>query len=385
MQSSEVFNFSGMKKNLDEMGCEHDHCGGCSHGGAGGHLEFALPVKRRLHALRMNQKKRMDIFKAFRAEILALERKYDTLYAPVDQERALIVRGVREPTAEELAGFEDSGIEEVDAAQNDDDLKGIPCFWLTALGMHPNLAEAVEDADHDLLCSLVDIRSTHLPNRPGFRLEFEFAPNDYFENKVLTKEYYLDEPEEDTPAHLAGDDYVFDYAVGTDIKWKEGKNLCFRTVVRTQRHRTKNTTRTVKRQEPVSSFFHFFYPPSVPSDENAVEEEELEDLEARIQIDYEMGEVIKDQIIPDAVSWFTGVALSFADLEDDDEFDGEFDEEDDYDDDDEDDDEEEDSDDEDEEDDEEEEEDSDEDDHYNHRKGQRIANSADAKPECKTQ
>lgn len=83
---------------------------------------------------------------------------------------------------------------------------------------------------------------------------------------------------------------------------------------------------------PTESFFNFFSPPKPPADED----DATSDIEERLELDYQLGEDIKEKLIPRAIDWFTGEALQFEELgeemEDDEEFD--FDDEDDEDDDD---------------------------------------------------
>lgn len=92
-------------------------------------------------------------------------------------------------------------------------------------------------------------------------------------------------------------------------------------------------TRVVKVTVPTESFFNFFSPPKPPAEED----DATSDIEERLELDYQLGEDIKEKLIPRAIDWFTGEALQFEELgeeiEDDEEFD--FDDEDDEDDDDE--------------------------------------------------
>jgi len=77
---------------------------------------------------------------------------------------------------------------------------------------------------------------------------------------------------------------------------------------------------------PCESFFNFFAPPKPPQEDD---EDAASDIEERLELDYQLGEDIKEKLIPRAVDWFTGEALQFEAL---DEFDeAEFDEEDDED------------------------------------------------------
>ena len=40
------------------------------------------------------------------------------------------------------------------------------------------------------------------------------------------------------------------------------------------------------------------------------------DIEERLELDYQLGEDIKEKLIPRAIDWFTGEALQFEELED---------------------------------------------------------------------
>lgn len=73
-------------------------------------------------------------------------------------------------------------------------------------------------------------------------------------------------------------------------------------------------TRIVKRTVPVESFFNFFTPPKPPASEDG--SEGGEDLEERLELDYTLGEDIKEKLIPRAVDWYTGEALQFEEIED---------------------------------------------------------------------
>ena len=86
-------------------------------------------------------------------------------------------------------------------------------------------------------------------------------------------------------------------------------------------------TRVIKKTVPTESFFNFFAPPAAPTDEDDV----ASDIEERLELDYQLGEDIKEKLIPRAIDWFTGEALAFEEFDDDAE-DAEFEDEDDEDD-----------------------------------------------------
>jgi nucleosome assembly protein 1-like 1 len=73
-------------------------------------------------------------------------------------------------------------------------------------------------------------------------------------------------------------------------------------------------TRVVKKTVPTESFFNFFSPPKAPTDED--DDDAATDIEERLELDYQLGEDIKEKLIPRAIDWFTGEALQFEELDD---------------------------------------------------------------------
>lgn len=73
-------------------------------------------------------------------------------------------------------------------------------------------------------------------------------------------------------------------------------------------------TRVVKKTVPTESFFNFFSPPKPPTDDD---DDAASDIEERLELDYQLGEDIKEKLIPRAIDWFTGEALQFEELEED--------------------------------------------------------------------
>jgi hypothetical protein len=62
-----------------------------------------------------------------------------------------------------------------------------------------------------------------------------------------------------------------------------------------------NRTRLVRKAKPTESFFNFFSPPQPISDdaiENGdLDEEELEEIESKLEVDYQIGEDFKEKVI----------------------------------------------------------------------------------------
>jgi nucleosome assembly protein 1-like 1 len=70
---------------------------------------------------------------------------------------------------------------------------------------------------------------------------------------------------------------------------------------------------------PTESFFNFFSPPQPPKEEDDEEIDDVgSDIEDRLELDYQLGEDIKEKLIPRAIDWFTGEALAYEELDDED-------------------------------------------------------------------
>jgi nucleosome assembly protein 1-like 1 len=115
------------------------------------------------------------------------------------------------------------------------DATGIPEFWLTALRNHVGLSEIITERDAGALKHLIDLQLTYLKNddpKPGFKITFVFSPNEYFENEKLEKTYLYQEE-----VGYSGD-FVYDHAIGTEIKWKEEKDLTKEFEIKKQRNKS---------------------------------------------------------------------------------------------------------------------------------------------------
>jgi nucleosome assembly protein 1-like 1 len=302
--------------------------------------ELPQAVRSRVEKLEELQESTDVLQKEFDEKLKALQNEYEAKKAPLYKERFTIVQGA----------------------------PGVPNFWLRTLQNHMMLAEEMQEFDEPVLAHLVDVKyTTNLgPGKAGFQLAFNFTENAFFENNILTKTYLLDPDDEDE---------CLQKAIGTDIKWKEGQNVCVKIVEKKQKKKGK--TRTVKVEEPTDSFFNFFDPPDVPDEEDEMDEEEAEALHEQLENDYEIGCIIKDKIVPRAVSWFTGVAIDPEDEYDDDDEEEDDDDEDEEDDDDE----------EEEEDDDDDDDDDEDDDHVDTSKPRAVpgAGPGGEDPECKQQ
>jgi nucleosome assembly protein 1-like 1 len=235
-----------------------------------------------IKALHEEREKTMADYLAERAQ---LEAKYQSLFKPLYERRADVVAG-------RVKGDAD--------ADNNDDVKGIPQFWVLAMAQMDEVGDILTEEDISCLESLQDIQCLDNETGDGFTLMFHFSPNDYFENSVLTKKY-------DVPNLLLGSEPVLKNVEGCDIRWKDGKCLTFSEVTQMQRGKGKNKgqVRSVVKTERKDSFFHFFTPPKLPNLECMDEDEALR-LEAEFNMDYDVAQAFRSQIVPKAFLWYTG-------------------------------------------------------------------------------
>jgi len=247
--------------------------------------------------------------------------QYLGLQKPLYDRRHAIISGTAQPTREELDNGEKYSIkedEEYTPLPKDvsPSSEGIPHFWLTALRNHIALSELITDRDVEALKHLVDVQLAYLDDKagkPGFKILFIFSANDFFENDVLEKIYLYQEE-----VGYSGD-FVYDRAIGSEIRWKEDKDLTKEFEIKKQRNKSRsflfipslplthslpldtNRTRLVRKAKPTESFFNFFTPPIPPSEEaienGDFEDDELEEIEEKLELDYQIGEDIKEKVL----------------------------------------------------------------------------------------
>lgn len=292
-------------------------------GQSSGYIEsLPAPVRRRVSGLRAIQKDHAKLEAEFQEEVLQLEKKYFAKFTPLYEKRSAIVNGKVEPTEEEVKRGDEDDEESQEAAEaagepsqptdeTSEAVQGIPEFWLSAMKNQVTLAEMITDRDEAALKHLIDIRMEYL-DKPGFRLIFEFAENEYFSDKTITKTYYYQNESG------YGGDFIYDHAEGYKINWYPGKDLTVRVEAKKQRNKNTKQTRIVKKSVPTESFFNFFSPPKPPTDDADADDDVASDIEERLELDYQLGEDIKEKLIPRAVDWFTGEALAYEEFDEDD-------------------------------------------------------------------
>jgi nucleosome assembly protein 1-like 1 len=315
--------------NLEEIDTEKMGRRGKGGGGGGGGGMMGIPpeLAKRMEMMSMGAEERRNATVAeLPKPVQRCVEKLEKLQTSVDviqKEFDEKLRLLREEYDKKKAPFYKQRSDIVNASDG-----GVPGFWLGCLRNNMVTAEEIGPDDEEPLSYLSDIKSTTNlgAGKKGFQLAFVFKPNPYFEETMLTKTYLMD-PDDD--------DECLTKAVGTDITWKEGKNITVKVIEKKQKKKGK--VRTLKEEVPTESFFNFFDPPSVPEEDEEMDEEDVDQLHEQLENDFDVGQAIKDKIIPKAVSWFTGLAVDPEDdydEDDDDDYDDEDEDDDDDDDDD---------------------------------------------------
>ena len=216
-------------------------------------------------------------------------------------------------------------VKEVDA---DKEEVGIPDFWSIALSNHPGLEERITDKDKEVLAYVTDVTKEDLfddeEEEVGFKIAFHLRENPFLTNTELTMAFYMTEE--------GGYLQVRDIE-SCDLHWKTDKDVTVKKMKKKPKPGSKGKGPQTK-LEPVESFFRWFTDcPEVPdnlmgdgAEDEDEEDEELEELRDRVEDQMRVGEILREDLIPNAVKWYTGEAL--LEMQDDEDEDDEFDSED---------------------------------------------------------
>lgn len=159
---------------------------------------------------------------------------------PLYDRRKELIHARAEPTTEELeAGAAQSAKDDPEenplSVPPSTSAAAVPEFWLTVLRNNVGMSDLITDRDAGALKYLTDLRIEYLPSsepKPGFKLIFEFSENEYFDNEVLEKTYVYREE-----VGYSGD-FVYDRAIGTEIKWRDEMDLTKEFEIKKQRNKS---------------------------------------------------------------------------------------------------------------------------------------------------
>jgi len=158
----------------------------------------------------------------------------------------------------------------------------IPNFWVTAFINHPQVSALLNEEDEEALQYLTKVEVQEFEDiKSGYKINFHFDTNPYFDNKTISKEFHLNDTGEPS-------------SKSTEITWKTGKDLTNKSSSPSKGGRKRNLE-----EHEQESFFSWF------SDHGDAGADEL-------------GEVIKDDIWPNPLQYYLASEIEEEDdLEDD--------------------------------------------------------------------
>lgn len=208
----------------------------------------------------------------FHSKVFQLEKEFSSKFQVILEKRKEILTSDYTPTEDECK-FPGNNLNETSEVEVQEIVgncpKGIPNFWLDVLKMDEELGKTIQKEDEEALKHLIDIK-VNLNDDLSYELNFYFEANEFFENPVLTKTYYVKcELDDEFPFSFDGPE--IHKSTGCEIQWKDGKNL---TAIKS------DDVEPPLKCFQNSSFFNFFSPPTFSPE--APESEEMEVRKSQI-------------------------------------------------------------------------------------------------------
>jgi nucleosome assembly protein 1-like 1 len=193
---------------------------------------------------------------------------------------------------------------------------GVPGFWMRAMLNHGGISRLIQEKDRPILMHLQDVQCNLHTEGYGFELIFVFEKNDYFKNASLRKSFLMTRQN------------IIEKCEGTEIEWKEGKDVTKKKIKKKQKAKKGQPGKTITKTVEQESFFNFFKTIEMPDEEELAgdkkpeaddeEGEEKKDAGELMDEDYDMGQEFKDQLTPLALEYYLEV-IQEDDEDDDDE------------------------------------------------------------------
>eukprot|EP00835_Amoeboradix_gromovi_P001532 NODE_71_length_23666_cov_0.239403.p9 type:complete len:262 gc:universal NODE_71_length_23666_cov_0.239403:9016-9801(+) len=188
-------------------------------------------------------------------------------------------------------------------------------IWYNCFCNHPVLRNYINEEDEKVFAFIYDIELLFIQG--GFELHFKFKPNTYLKELLVIKQYkYISDDAEkddsflditklpiDLPAVPKSDipGVQFENTFTTPVSWTT--NILTKTINKKQRNKHTNQVRVLTTEIVLDSFFHYFEDHGKSS-----RDPELS------QIDIDIADAIKDDVIPNLYIWYVGDNLDGNDL-----------------------------------------------------------------------
>ncbi|XP_001354490.4 nucleosome assembly protein 1-like 1-A [Drosophila pseudoobscura] len=213
--------------------------------------ELPRPVHNRILAMKHSQMEQIKISEQFYREVYELEKRFYLQCAELFDSRRDIVDGSLEPEPMEPSWSEqhDDLVAELQASKEFHQLTelmpkmpanavGVPRFWLSIFRNVSLLSDMVQHHDEPLLECLMDVRISYEPE--SYTLKFLFRPNSYLDDcsLMLTKKYLLrHQADQEYPFMFEGPEIVS--CEGCHIHWRDDSNLTMQTDLSLADEKTK--------------------------------------------------------------------------------------------------------------------------------------------------
>jgi nucleosome assembly protein 1-like 1 len=148
-------------------------------------------------------------------------------------------------------------------------VQGVPDFWKVVVENNMLLGQAVRKKDKEAMAFLSDVFAKKSDDPQSVTVEFTFKENPFFTNTKLHYTVRVKENGEEPEG-----------VEGCVIDWKEGKDLTKKKIVKKQKNKKTNETRTLVKSVPCESFFNIFETRKAPED---IELKDGEDLDSDVE------------------------------------------------------------------------------------------------------
>jgi len=187
--------------------------------------------------LQQNQKKINELHSLRNDKQETLRKDFYEKLKPLQRKRVSILQQKSKAPKQD--------VEEDDESEPQLPVVGVPGYWLRIL-QNCNCRDTLKDRDEEALLSLYDISvETNGDDLENAVVHFHFAKNEFFDDKTITKRIFSLE--------------------GTDIGWKEGKNLTRKSVGNAKKKGGKKNSGDDSKEKAVASFFQLFSTPDAGS------------------------------------------------------------------------------------------------------------------------
>lgn len=170
------------------------------------------------------------------SELNEIKSKYEAMIAPLIEQQQQITTGSRCVNDDEVKEASQFNIDDAQLEANKGDSSGIKQYWLKVFKNSYILQTEIKEHDIEILKHLqkLKISKTKEDKEEKWTFEFVFEENEHFEETVVTKSIWIDIAEEKATR-----------SEGTQITWKEDKNVTKKTVKKQQKNKKSGEKRTV--------------------------------------------------------------------------------------------------------------------------------------------